>query len=225
MQQIWLVARLCLLLLVPLSLLTWQQRISIYILTSDSPLEGLYSPFVAVYHNGRRVQYEGLVGFRLPPRKQDFQLIKAGQVISATVQISDAFTFGSDGLYIIKYNMPLKFITEKEMDLQVEANIKQMAQVKVSESISIYLEDTHLLQRPVKPVTSKPDHTVYIESCDAANFIGGTETQRNNTRDAHIRLCNGFINARAAVGDNVRTTTWFGAYDAGRATTVRNLIQ
>ena len=197
-----------------------------HILTSDSPLEGLYSPFVAVYHNGRRVQYEGLIGFRLAPRKQDFQLIKAGQVISVTVQISDAFTFGSDGLYIIRYNKPLRFITRKEMDLQVEANnIKQMAQVEVSESISIYLEDTHLLQHPVKPVTSKPDRIVHVESCNTANFIGGTETQQNNTRDAHVRLCNGFINARAAVGDNTRTTTWFGAYDAGRATTARNALQ
>ena len=161
------------------------------------------------------MQYEGLIGYRLPPRKEDFQLIKAGQVISATVQISDAFTFASDGLYIMRYNKPLKFITRKEMDVQVEANnIKQM---KVSKSLAINLEGTHLLNRPVKPKPSKPDYTVYIESCTSANYIGGTDTQKSDTTDAHKLLCDKIQKARDDISDNELYRTWFGTYTAARA--------
>ena len=33
----------------------------LYILTSDSPLEGLFSPFIAVFHEGQRLEYKGLI--------------------------------------------------------------------------------------------------------------------------------------------------------------------
>ena len=202
-----------------------------YILTSDSPLEGLYSPFVAVYHNGRRVQYEGLIGFRLPPRKQDFQLIKAGQVISATVQISDAFTFGSDGLYIIKYNKPLKFITRKEMEYEayvssITSKIEQVRVSEIKESVYINLIDTHLITRPVRmEAVETPDSIVHIDSCGSAQYIGGTSQQQSDTTNAHKLLCNKLDEAYNAVGNNDLYKTWFGAYDGGRATTVKNIYK
>ena len=57
-----------------------------------------FSPFIAVFHKGQHLQYKGLIGFCVPPRKQDFLLIKAGQSVSATIQLSDVFTFSTDGL-------------------------------------------------------------------------------------------------------------------------------
>ncbi|XP_019850270.1 PREDICTED: uncharacterized protein LOC109581006 [Amphimedon queenslandica] len=202
-----------------------------YILTSDSPLEGLYSPFVAVYHNGRRVQYEGLIGFRLPPRKQDFQFIKAGQVISATVQISDAFTFGSDGLYIIKYNKPLKFITREEMEYEayVASRIKRVRVSEVRESVYINLMDTHLITRPVRMEAvlsaQEPDHIVHIDSCGSAQYIGGTSQQQSDTTDAHKLLCDKLQKAYDAVGNNDLYKTWFGIYNGGRAATVKSIYK
>ncbi|XP_019850269.1 PREDICTED: uncharacterized protein LOC109581005 [Amphimedon queenslandica] len=205
-----------------------------YILTSDSPLEGLYSPFVAVYHNGRHVQYEGLIGFRLPPRKQDFQLIKAGQVISATVQISDAFTFGSDGLYTIRYNKPLKFITGKEMEYEayvsgITSRIERVRVSEVRESVYIDLMDTHLLTRPVRMEAvlsaQKPDHIVHIDSCGSAQYIGGTSQQQSDTTKAHKLLCDKLQKAYDAVGNNDLYKTWFGIYDGGRATTVKSIYK
>ena len=202
-----------------------------HILTSDSPLEGLYSPFVAVYHNGHRVQYEGLIGFRLPPRKQDFQLIKAGQVISATVQISDAFTFGSDGLYIIRYNKPLKFITREEMEYEayVSGSTSRIKRVRVSEirkSVYINLMDTHLLIHPVRiEAEQEPDTIVHIDDCGSAQYIGGTTQQQSDTTNAHKLLCGKLQKAYGAVGDNDPYKTWFGAYDGGRATKVKDIYK
>ena len=193
----------------------------LYILKYDTPLEGLFSPFVAVYQEGHLVQYEGLIGYRLSPRKQDFQLLKAGQSISATVQISDAFTFSSDGLYSIYYAKPLKFIMQDQLNLQ--AGIGKIHEAKVSEFVFIYLEDTRSLIRPAKPEAAKPDETVYIASCSSASYIGGTKSQKDDTTEAHKLLCNKLQKAKDDVGNNSLTIEWFGAYNSHRADTVESV--
>ena len=194
-----------------------------YILKRDTPLVGgLYSPFVAVYHEGRQVQYKGTIGFSLPPTKENFLLLKAGQSISATVQISDVFTFSTDGIYNIRYNKPLKFVTSNQM---TDAGyIQEVSELEVSESVYIYLEDTHSLIHPVRPSPPKPDYTVHVEACSSANFVGGTATERTENTDAHKKLCDGFKNAKGRVGNNSETITWFGAYDATRASEVKTAL-
>ena len=197
----------------------------LYILKYDTPLEGLFSPFVAVYQEGHHVQYKGLIGYRLSPRKQDFQLLKAGQSISATVQISDAFTFSSDGLYSIYYDKPLKFVMQD--DLNLHGSVSKVHEAEVSKFVFIYLEGTRSLIRPTPPKAepAKPDETVYIASCSSASYIGGTKSQKDDTTEAHKLLCNKMQKAKDNVGNNSLTIEWFGAYDSTRANTVKNVYQ
>ena len=194
-----------------------------YILTSDTPLEGVDSPFIAVYHEGHRIEYEGILGFRLPPTKEDFLLLKAGQSISATVQISDVFTFSTDGIYNIRYNKPLKFVTSNQM---TDAGyIQEVSELEVSESVYIYLEDTHSLIHPVRPTTPKPVYTVHVESCSSANFVGGTAAQRSRAIAAHKKLCDGFKDAYNRVGNNKATAVWFGRRSMRRDTKAKSVIK
>ena len=194
-----------------------------YILTSDTPLEGVDSPFIAVYHEGHRIEYEGILGFRLPPTKENFLLLKAGQSISATVQISDVFTFSTDGIYNIRYNKPLKFVTSNQM---IDAGyIQEVSELEVSESVYIYLEDTHSLIHPVRPSPPKPDYTVHVESCSSANFVGGTATQRSQATAGHKKLCDGFKGAHGRVGNNTETKTWFGKETSTRDSTAKGVLK
>ena len=109
--------------------------------------------------------------------------------------------------------------------LTATGKTKRVNQFKFSKSINIYLEDTHLLMRPFVPSPAKPDYTVNIESCNAANYVGDTVAQRAANTGAHQWLCNGFQGARGCVGNNSNTETWFGSYTAARATIARTHLE
>ena len=205
-----------------------------YILKGNTPLEGLYSPFVSVYHEGRRIKYQGIIAFRLPPKKQDFLLLKAGQSVSKTVQITDVFTFSSDGLYKIHYVKPLKFLTQYELELQDDRSyIEKVSHSQVSISRYIYLESTHLLKTPsVLPKNSsvfpslQPQRIVTLDGCLCSiTYIGGTRAEQDVVTNIHKNLAQGFEDANKRVGQNVETERWFGLYYPLRDCTVKHLFQ
>uniref|UniRef100_A0A1X7VGK8 Lysine-specific metallo-endopeptidase domain-containing protein n=1 Tax=Amphimedon queenslandica TaxID=400682 RepID=A0A1X7VGK8_AMPQE len=71
----------------------------LYLLKRGTPLEGLFSQFLTVSVAGSPIEYDGIFAHRLPPTKDEFVLLKAGEGISASVQITDAFSIDTDGLY------------------------------------------------------------------------------------------------------------------------------
>ena len=190
----------------------------LYLLKRNTPLEGLYSEFVSVSLDGRPLEYEGIYIYRLPPTKDEFVLLKAGESISASVQITDIFSIDTDGLYTVQYSRPLQYLSVNEISLLSTGKLRESI---VQESVHIHLEDTSLLSRP-KEQKVEIDYTVYIESCTAASFSNG---DRNNsgTLDSHKRLCAGIDKAKSGVGNNNLYITWFGAYTSGRASTVKDL--
>ena len=96
---------------------------------------------------------------RNPPTKDEFILLKAGQWISATVQINDAFTLSDDGLYVVEYVKPLMVTPRDEMNMMTEVNINEV--------IYIDLEGARHLSCPVKEEEDTPDFIVNIESCSS----------------------------------------------------------
>ena len=184
----------------------------LYLLKRNTPLEGLNSQFVSVSLDGRPLEYEGILIYRIPPTKDEFVLLKAGESISASVQITDVFSIDTDGLYTVQYSRPLQYLSVNEMSAM---SIDQLRESFVRESVQLYLEDTSLLSRP-KEEEVKIDYSVHIESCTTVNFANGN---RNNsgTLDSHKRLCTGLDKAKGSVGNNTRYVTWFGAYTAARA--------
>lgn len=191
----------------------------LYLLKRDTPLEGLYSPFVALSNDDGPLQYEGPMVYRIPPTKDEFVLLKAGESISASVQITDIFDINTDGLYTVRYSKPLQYLSVNEMDIG-----GRLAESEVYESVDIYLVKTHLLMKPTRPdETQEIDYTVHLQSCTSASFTGS----RNNsaTLDAHKRLCGGIDKAKGKVGNNNLYKTWFGAYTSARATIVKDTFQ
>ncbi|XP_011407546.2 PREDICTED: uncharacterized protein LOC105314849 [Amphimedon queenslandica] len=183
----------------------------LYLLKRNTPLEGLNSGFVSVSLDGRPLEYEGIIIHRLPPTKDEFVLLKAGESISATVQITDAFSIDTDGLYTVQYSRPLQYLSGKKF-----------RESFVRESIQMYLEDTSILLKPKKEVV-KADYTVHLQACGSASFVG----DRNNsqTLDAHKKLCGGTRTARAGVGNNNIYVRWFGTYTSTRGNKVKDVYQ
>ena len=205
-----------------------------YLLKRDTPLEGLHSPFVAVSLDGVPLQYEGYLFYRISPQRDEFILLKAGETVTATAQINNIFTFSSDGVYNIRYNKPLKVLLKDKMELQSDSEDMKgvdLMKVEVSESVDIQLENTDLLSHPVKEEVKEGDE-VYSEACNNVfRFVGGTRAARAATRQAHNRLCEGYLNAIKKVRErnNVRNRRmyrrWFGVFDQRRANVVMSVFK
>ena len=193
----------------------------LYLLKRNTPLEGLYSQFVSVSLDGRLLEYKGIYAYRIPPTKDEFVLLKAGESISASVQITDAFSIDTDGLYTVQYSRPLQYLSVNEMSAM---SIDQIRESFVRESVQLYLEDTSLLSKPKKEDDAKVDYTVHLEACGSATFKNG---DRNNsaTLAAHKKLCGGIRTASAGVGNNAVYVKWFGTYESSRGKTVKETYQ
>ena len=188
----------------------------LYLLKRGTPLEGLFTPFITVSVAGVPVEYAGPFIHRLPPTKHEFVLLKAGESISASVQITDAFSIDIDGLYTVQYSKPLQYLSVNEMSAWSNGKLRESS---VRESIRMYLEDAYLLLKPSRPEETKEiDYTVHLQSCSSANFANGN---RNNSGvlDAHKRLCSGID--KVNIGNNNLYRKWFGAFTTTRESAVK----
>ena len=193
----------------------------LYLLKRNTPLEGLNSQFVSVSLDGRPLEYEGIIMRRIPPTKDEFVLLKAGESISATVQITDIYSIDTDGLYTVQYSRPLQYLSVNEMSAM---SIDQLRESFVRESVHIHLEDTSLLLKPKKEEI-KIDYTVHLKSCGRASFSNGY-VQDNQTLEAHMKLCVGCRKAAYKTGLGiVISTRWFGRYDANRTDIARTVYR
>ena len=195
-----------------------------YLLKRNTPLEGIISQFIAVSYEGRSLEYKGIFVHRDPPTKDEFVLLKAGERITGTVQINEAFTLTGDGLYTIEYINPLMVISKDNMNQEYA-----MTQVNVNKLIYINLDDTDQLFCPVAEEEGEEeevpddDDSVSIESCSTASFTGGTQQQRSDILKGHKKLCSKFKVAKNKVKMGTFYTTWFGVYTNARAKKVKKV--
>ncbi|XP_011405191.2 PREDICTED: uncharacterized protein LOC105313449 [Amphimedon queenslandica] len=202
-------------------LYTNNAREDLYLLTSETPIEGLLAPFLDVsLHGSEPIPYEGIIAYRLPPTKEDFLLLKAGESFIATVQITDAFNIDTDGLYTIRYSKPLLYLTVDDMELQSMDELKELA---VDETVYVVLEDTHLLVKPKELEEPEIESIVHIEDCASVTFLGG-DRKNDHTLRAHKRICSQIGEAKGRVGStDALYKEWFGVYTDDRGTQVTSV--
>ena len=192
----------------------------LYLLKRNTPLEGLNSKFLTVSMEGCPVPYEGPIFFSIPPTKDEFILLKAGESFSATAQITDVFSIDTDGLYTVKYSNPLQYLSVNEMSVMSNGKVRESS---IQESVYIYLENTHLLLKPIKPEEPKIDYTVHLQSCSSASFSNGYR-KNDETLKAHKKLCSGIDAVKGKVGNNTMYKTWFDAYTSTRESAVKTVF-
>ncbi|XP_019863769.1 PREDICTED: uncharacterized protein LOC109592891 [Amphimedon queenslandica] len=194
----------------------------LYLLKRDTPIEGLFSPFIDVsLHGSEPIPYQGIIAYRLPPTKDDFVLLKVGESVSATVAITNVFNIDTDGLYNIRYSKPLEYLTVDDMILE---SVDELKELTVHESVYVSLEDTQLLVKPKEPEEPKLGHTVHIQDCATANFVVETNEHIADTMNVHKRLCSKIDVAKSKVRNGGAYSIWFGAYSPDRATKVTETL-
>ena len=187
-----------------------------YLLKHKTPLEGLLSPFIAVHYKGRELDYEGMLIHRNPPTKDEYILLKAGQKVSATVQINEAFTLINDGGYTVEYIKPL-MVLQDVMEMPTEVN--------TNKATYIYLENADQISLPSQQDEAQSEGTVTIESCTTASFTGGNSSQRSDILKGHKKLCKEYADAKSNVSNSGFYKTWFGTYTTTRANKVKAVCQ
>ena len=132
------------------------------------------------------------------------------------------FNIDTDGLYTVQYSKPLQYLSVDEMSVMSNGEVREST---VHESAYIYLENTHLLLKPIKPEeTDKVDYTVHLQDCASASFKNG-DVKNDETLEAHKKLCAGIDKAKGKVGNTTEYKTWFGTYTTTRANAVKTVYK
>lgn len=193
-----------------------------YMLKRDSPLEGeILAPFMSVYREGEQLKYEGIHVDRDAPTSADYILLRAGETLTKSIKLTDAFNFGlmSMGMYTIQYMEPLYYLTREKLELQS----RTADEIHVRQSVTIYLKDTSILDQPFADESIEDNEENEIEEmeghlCETAKYLGGDEEDKNTTSELHELICKTLRMAKLELDINpILYKKWFGAKSIKRS--------
>jgi hypothetical protein len=87
------------------------------LLIGDDATELTWSPF-EVAHRGARIPYRGKLATPTPPTSADYRVLTPGEVVEATVNVSNAYDLSAPGAYRIRYaSVNLSADAKKRIDI------------------------------------------------------------------------------------------------------------
>ncbi len=199
----------------PLRLLKW-----------DIPGETDETSFFEVSRDGREVLYIGKHYKRGKPTAADFLLLKAGETLSRTVELSTQFDFTVTGSYQVQY-APHHFLPA-EQALSSSKAAEAVAGIGTSPSVIVWVQGASesLIEKNLQSAYASGPITMqgvsYAANCSSsrrttiASAVSAANTMATNAKSY---LQNRPTSTRAT---STRYKTWFGSYIASRWTTATN---
>jgi hypothetical protein len=87
------------------------------LLVGEDASELTWSPF-EVAHRGARIPYRGKLAAPTPPTRADYRVLTPGEVVEATVNVSNAYDLSAPGAYRIRYaSVDLSADGKKRIDI------------------------------------------------------------------------------------------------------------
>ena len=77
-----------------------------------TPLDGLRSDCLSVTSNDTKLHYDGIHIKRSAPGPDQYLLVKSGQTVSSTFDVSDAYDMTKAGLYSIAVDTNLEYVKD-----------------------------------------------------------------------------------------------------------------
>ena len=187
----------------------------LYLCKHETPFEGFLSPFLSVINSKSRLDldYKGYIVYRDTPKWNEFILLRAGETVSTTLRITDAFNFDIDGSYIIEYSSPLHYIarrTKEEMASRIS-----LSHLDTQATVPINLQETEDLLKPAHINNEIKIFDKIIDNsttCNYVNIIGGSYKEQDAVMNIHSKLCNGIRKAIESIANNKMYKKWFGNY-------------
>jgi peptidyl-Lys metalloendopeptidase len=178
-------------------------RHTVRVLKWFTPAEGVEEPLFAVMRNGEPVAYLGVVYKRPAATGQDYISLRAGESISATVNLGEYYDLSQSGVYEVFYAVASYDLFEQN------GNGFNSRAVLTSEKISVGIEGREAKGRPTPPPTPAPGGTVF-NAC-TVDQQALLLTARSNATDYALNATQ-YLDGQAGL----RYTTWFGAFTQTR---------
>lgn len=215
----------------------------VHILKRCTPLEGLISDCFDVTRDGIPVPYDGPVLKRTPASKKEYVLLKAGETIEHSVDLSTCYQVSTPGKYEVRfrgtihdvqakpdYRKMKKITAEGRVPMQLKARGKKFTvrpggrgratSGEVARSID---ESERLKSRPKKSKKKKVKRRRRAQAMDPI-LVGGDAAEKNATKKAHR---DGFalaVESLSSLANDDRYKEWFGRHTASRFRKVKRLL-
>jgi hypothetical protein len=221
--------------------LTNDGHVDLYVLKWYTPLEGLNSDCLSVLRNGKtKVAYDGPMIKRGKPGPDDYLLVRAGQTVTADVDVSESYAVSAPANYQVELNIPAvehvpaQPAAEKSAILTLAKSTPSLGTLrgggtkfKVNKGSLRLPTRGETARRVSARVAKTKEKKSSAGAADLAagplppTLVGGTADQQAKARQAHadgFALCDA---ALAGLADNAQYTEWFGTYSAARVKKVK----
>ena len=196
------------------------------VLKWSTPLEGAISDCLTVTRNGKKLEYDGIYRKRRVPGPDQFLTVGAGQTLSSTFQVSDAFDMTKAGNYSIAVDTYLEYVVGSAAS---KPDIKRKIRHLSSPAVSFQIlgksssgrtlgQKARFLERRKKTKQNGIFNGTYGGEVSRKSVLpvppvitGGTKALQDATKTAHNAAYNRMTTFLAdPQSKKQRVTTWFG---------------
>ena len=184
------------------------------------PSDFMEAKLFQVSRNGEPVRYEGPMVKRPLPRAEDFALLRAGETLRTTVDLSGAYDLSKSGEYIVTLSSPLQYASLSNGQMLRHANGLPMTIQSVP--LRLWVDGIDQLEAKGGNISVQAKPGTGGTVVNGVSYVGCSTTQISGAGSAVVEARKYSENAKGYLaGSNVgpRYTTWFGAYTSARWST------
>lgn len=178
-----------------------------------TPMEDVEEPLFVVSRNGEPVAYIGALYKRPQPTAADYVALKPGAVVRRDVDLATFYDLSVSGVYSIRYDVAA-------MSRHMLGGVVDGASTAQADSNALAVQ----VAGRISQVAATSDAAITAVT-GTTSFSRCTSDQQPTLVTARTEASNYAANALSYMQSGAqgpRYTTWFGTYDSGRYTTVRN---
>jgi peptidyl-Lys metalloendopeptidase len=184
----------------------------------ELPSEFMEAKLFQVSRDGQPVQYQGPMIKRGLPSAADFAILRAGETLRTTIDLSGSYDMSKSGEYLVTLASPLQHASLSNGEMLKNANGMPMAIQSVP--LRLWVDGADVLEAKGGQATAKGKPgsgggTVV----NGVSFVGCSTTQIDGAGKAVVEARKYSENGKGYLAGNTvgaRYTTWFGAYTSSR---------
>lgn len=199
--------------------LTNHSALDVLVLSWETPLRGVEDDLFEVSRNGQPVRYVGREYKRGLPQPEDYIEIKAGQTLSAEIDLSAHYEMRDAASYTVQFvgHFHDRFAIKPAREGGDEKLLPISDADLRSPMVSLWVDGANL------PMASEPVGVWNIEKAGSVSFVGCSNTQANGATAGHSAAQGMADDASAYLAAGLRGTrytTWFGSYSSSNYATI-----
>jgi peptidyl-Lys metalloendopeptidase len=193
--------------------MTNQAGHAVRLLRWQTPIDGVHEPLFDVTRDGVEVDYVGRQYKRPAPREKDYVVIAAGESLTHTVDLGEAYDLSQTGSYTVRFHTDAPSMVRGMVQVSPLVSNDLGVQVEGRPSAIAEPEDARGSEQGIVAVGA----TTYSGGCTASEKTSLATALSSAASYAGNALT--YLNGTP--GSKPRYTTWFGAYSSSNWSTAR----